>query len=227
MTPRSLKMALYYLLASAFFMVLAFQVSVWFLYLFLSLFLVSVVYAFGLNEILLTRSLCRYFLLRLLFTPYLWGNRISWNYYKRKLPLMAKVDDGVYFGRLYGINEQKKLEDKGLRHVLNLAIEHTVLRKHYFYCFYNLPLLDQTIPNPKLLHKAVLLIEEHKKEGVFVHCALGLSRSVLVISAWLLYRGHSRDEVEKIISEIRPAYVKSTYMGIALDIYEDYSKGKK
>jgi len=87
-----------------------------------------------------------------------------------------------------------------------------------------LPFLDQTIPNPKLLHKAVLLIEEHKEEGVYVHCALGLSRSVLVISAWLLYTGHSRDEVEQIMNTIRPNYVKSQYMSIALDIYENYIK---
>ena len=34
--------------------------------------------------------------------------------------------------------------------------------------------------------------------------------------------GHNRDEVAKIMNEIRPNYVKSVYMGIALDIYEEY-----
>ena len=221
-TPRSLKMALYYLVASALLMVLSFQLSVLFFYLFVSLFFVSVVYAFGLNEMLVTNSLVKYLFLRLLFAPYLWGNKLSWSYYKRKLPLMVKVDEGVYFGRLYDVNERKELENSGLKHILNLAIEHTILRKHYFHSFYNLPFLDQTIPNPKQLHRAVELIEEHKKEGIYIHCALGLSRSVLVISAWLLYTGHSRDEVEKIMSEIRPNYVKSEYMGIALDIYQSH-----
>ena len=45
---------------------------------------------------------------------------------------------------------------------------------------------------------------------------------MLIISAWLLYIGHNRDEVEQIMQEIRPKYVKSTYMGITLDIYEEY-----
>jgi protein-tyrosine phosphatase len=222
MTPRSLKMALYYLVASAIFMLLSFTVSVFFLYLFLSLFLVSVVYAFGLNEMLFSKSLKKYFFKQVLFAPYIWGNYLSWNYYKRNLELMTKVKEKVYFGRLYDNVERQTIEDKGLKHIINLATEHTTLRKHIFHRFYNLPFLDQTIPNPELLHKAVLLIEEHKEEGVYIHCALGLSRSVLVISAWLIYTGDSRDEVEKLMNKIRPSYVKTEYMGIALDIYEDY-----
>ena len=110
---------------------------------------------------------------------------------------------------------------------MNLAPEHHYFAKSPYTVYDNLLFLDQTIPDQKLLHEAVLFIEEYKKEGVFVHCALGLSRSVLVISAWLLYTGHSRDEVEKKMSEIRPNYVKSLYMGIALDIYETYMKGQK
>ena len=224
MTPRHLKMALYYLIGSAFFMFLAFQVSVFFFYPFVSLFLVSVVYAFGLNEVLVPKSLGTFFFQRFLFFPYNYGNYLSWNYYKRNLALMTQVKDKVYFGRLYDFDERKILEERGLKHIINLAPEHTFLQKHFFHRFYNLPFLDQTIPNPKLLHKAVLLIEEHKKDGVYVHCALGLSRSVLVISAWLLYSGYGRDEVEKMMNEIRLNYVKSAYMGIALDIYEEVLK---
>ena len=221
MTPRSLKMALYYLVASAVFMVLAFTVSVFFLYIFLSLFLVSVVYAFGLNE-MSPKTLGGYFFLIFLFFPYRWGNYLSWNYYKKRLELMTHVKEKVYFGRLYDHDERRTIEEKGLKHIINLAPEHNMLRKHIFHRFYNLPFLDQTIPNPKLLHKAVLLIEENKEEGVYVHCALGLSRSVLVVSAWLIYTGHNRDEVTHIMNEIRPKSVKSAYMEITLDIYEEY-----
>ena len=224
MTPRSLKMALYYLVASALFMVLAFQVSALFLYPFLSLFLVSVVYAFGLNEMLYSSSLPEYFFKYTLFYPYILGNRLSWRYYKKRLSLMAEVKDGLYFGRKHDVTEVKTIQDKKFKLILNLAPEHHYFAKSPYTVYANLPFLDQTIPDPKLLHKAVLLIEEYKTEGVFVHCALGLSRSVLVISAWLLYTGYSRDEVEKLMSEIRPDYVKSAYMGIALDIYDEYMR---
>ena len=223
MTPRHLKMALYYLVASVIFMWLSFTLSVFFLYIFFSLFLVSVIYAFGLNHYLVsTNHFGIFFFSRFLFFPYNYANYLFWNYYKRNLALMTQVKDKVYFGRLYDFDERKLLEERGLKHIINLAPEHVFLQKHFFHHFYNLAFLDQTIPNPKLLHEAVLLIERHKEEGVFVHCALGLSRSVLVISAWLLYTGYSRDEVEKIILEIRPSSVKSSYMGITLDIYEDY-----
>jgi len=215
MTPRHLKMALYYLVASAFFMWLSFSVSTFFLYPFLSLFLVSVVYAFGLNSLITNK----YFYL--VFLPYFIGNQLSWLFYKRNLAFMTKVEEGVYFGRKPTLKERSQLMDK---YIIDLAPEHFYLAQGLL-TKNNLAFLDQTIPNPKLLHKAVILIEEHKKEGVYVHCALGLSRSVLVISAWLLYNGHSRDELQSIMLKIRPNYIKSAYMGIALDIYEDYIKG--
>lgn len=213
MTPRSLKMALYYLLASAFFMFLAFWVSTFFLYLFLSLFFVSVIYAFGLNELLTKKAYW------VLFAPYFIGNHFSWMYYKRKLPLMSEVKKGVYLGRKPAFQETGLLFNK-VKNILDLTFEQFYISQGFNKI--NLGFLDQTIPNPKFLHKAVLLIEEHKEEGIFVHCALGLSRSVLVISAWLLYTKHSREEVEGIMQRIRPSHVKSEYMGIALDIYEKY-----
>jgi len=213
MTPRHLKMALYYLVASAVFMVLAFNISFLFLYLFLSLFLVSVIYAFGLNA-LLKHPVAMFFLL-----PYFIGNQFSWRYYKNRLSIMTKVKEKVYFGRKPTF-EETGLIGRKCKNVIDLAPEHFYISQGLKKI--SLPFLDQTIPNPKLLHEAVLLIEEHKEEGVYVHCALGLSRSVLVISAWLLYTGHSRDEVEQVMNTIRPNYVKSQYMSIALDIYEKH-----
>jgi membrane-associated phospholipid phosphatase len=213
MTPRHLKMALYYLIASILFMILTFKLSVLFLYPFVSLFLVSVVYAFGLNEMLEKKAYW------VLFAPYFLGNQLSWRYYKNKLSLMTHVKEKVYFGRKPTFQETGLIMEN-CKSIINLAPEQFYLSQGLK--IRNLPFLDQTIPNPKLLHRAVLLIEEHKEEGVYVHCALGLSRSVLVISAWLLHRGYCRDEVEQILGEIRPNYIKSAYMGIALDIYEGY-----
>ncbi|CAA6821559.1 MAG: Ser/Thr and Tyr protein phosphatase (dual specificity) [uncultured Sulfurovum sp.] len=222
MTPRSLKMALYYLVGSIVFVLLAFNISAFFLYVALSLFLVSVVYAFGLHGWLMSSALPEYFLKYVIFAPYILANGLSWLYYKRKIPLMTDVKENVYFGRLYDAEEEKILKEKNIKNIINLATEHFLVKVSREPRVYNLAFLDQTIPNPELLHQAVLLIEEHKKEAVYVHCALGLSRSVLVISAWLLYLGHSRDEVEEMMKKIRPEYVKSAYMGIALDIYEEY-----
>lgn len=223
-TPRSLKMALYYLVASVFFMILAFTLSFWFLYPFLSLFLVSVIYAFGLNSWLMSDHRIAYLFKYILFAPYILGNTLSWWYYKRRLPLMTEVEASLYFGRLYDKKEVRYLEERGIKHVINLAMEHFVVGSPKGFTYHHLPFLDQTIPSPQELHKAVLLIEKYKDQGLYLHCALGLSRSVLVISAWLLYRGEKRIEIEKRMKQIRPNYVKSAYMGIALDIYEAWYK---
>ena len=224
MTPRSLKMAFYYLLASILLMLLAFNYSWLFLYPFISLFTVSLLYAFGWNSILAMRSSFWRPFNYLLFAPYYLGNRLSWMYYKGNLPLMSHVNNSVYFGRLYTDDELKSITKKNVKHIISLASEHPNYDVNNSHHFYSLFFLDQTIPSPELLHEAVELIEKHKEEGVYVHCALGLSRSVLVISAWLLHNGTSRKEVETLMNTIRPSYVKSPYMGIALDIYEKHRR---
>ena len=221
-TPRSLKMGLYYLASSVLFMVLAFSVKLlsWlFLWFFVSLFSVSIIYAFGLNRLLAGVEAKAKFWQWLLFAPYFVGNYLSWQYYRRKLPLMNSVMPNVYLGRFPTANEYKELESRGIRHCINLATEQQVQQNSIPQT--RLPFLDQTIQSPEALHEGVLLIDEYKEDGIYVHCTLGLSRSVLLISSWLLYKGHTLDEVQQCIRKIQPRYVKSPYMQINLEIYRD------
>ena len=80
--------------------------------------------------------------------------------------------------------------------------------------------LDLTIPSPEALHRVVMMIEDKKENGVYVHCALGLSRSIMAISAWMLYRGYTMEQIEERLKIIRPAYVKSKYIYVALNLYQ-------
>ena len=220
-TPRSLKMGLYYLMVSIFFMLLAFKVDTlhWlFLWFFFSLFCVSIVYAFGLNRLLAGREAKASLWQWLLFAPYFVGNYISWHYYKRKLPLVTSVIPNVYLGRFPTVEEYQKLEAKGIKHYINLAMEQQIQKEHSSQTRF--PFLDQTIHAPEALHEGVLLIEKYKEEGIYVHCTLGLSRSVLLISSWLLYQGFTLEEVQQHISKIQPKYVKSSYMQINLEMYQ-------
>jgi membrane-associated phospholipid phosphatase len=218
MTPRSLKMAFYYLVGAIIFMVLAFKFStVWFLFiwLFASLLTVSVAYAFGWEWLLVSKDSKANLFQKLFLLPYFLGNYLSLQYYSKKLKPFSKVEEGLYIGRYLKENEYQALKEQNINHSLNLALEQQfqkpVLKEK------RLALMDQTIQNPKALHEAVLYIEEH--DGVYVHCALGLSRSILVISAWLIYHGKSLDEVYEILEKVRPKYVKSEYMRINLEIY--------
>lgn len=217
MTPRHLKMAIYFLLGSAIFMVLSFKVSPLFMYLFISMLSVSLIYAFGANHFLLANNGPKRSLKWLLFAPYFLGCKLSWYCYKRTLPLCAKVDEGVFVGRHPSFCEYKNLDALGITQVINLASElqfnKTALIQHRF------NFLDQTIQDPASLHKVVLLIEEKKSEGIYVHCALGLSRSILVIWAWMIFKGKSHPEIKAHLTQIRPRFVQSKYMQINIDLY--------
>ncbi|MBU0631758.1 dual specificity protein phosphatase family protein [bacterium] len=223
MTPRSLKMGLYYLIAASISMILAFvypSLSWMFLWLFISFFGVGIVYAFGLNTLLAGKNSDANVVQWIVFLPYFLGNYFSWHYYKRKLSLITQVGEGVYFGRFPTTREYESIKEKNIAYVINLATEQQIQKSSMQQS--RLAFLDQTIQSPQALHEGVMLIEAYKTEGVFVHCALGLSRSVLLISAWLLYAGHTLQEVETLMQTIRQKYVKSPYMKITLEIYLDY-----
>ena len=224
-TPRSLKMALYYLFASGVFLILSVNIdffSWFFFWIFISLFSVSVIYAFGLNVLLAGKEAKASWWQWILFAPYFTGNYLSWQYYKRKLPLMERLKDNVHLGRYPSAHEYTQLENKGICMVINLAAEQQMQKSGLTQI--RLPFLDQTIQSPESLHKGVQYIEAHKDDGVYVHCALGLSRSVLLASAWLLFQGYTIEEAQAQIAKVRPNYVKSPYMEIALKVYQEYLK---
>ena len=53
---------------------------------------------------------------------------------------------------------------------------------------------------------AILLVESMMKNGkrVLVHCHAGMSRSVMVVAAWLTYKG-IKPSLEEALTEIMPA----------------------
>jgi len=225
-TPRSLKMALYYIVAASVLMFLGFAsaslVSWFFVWMFIALLGVSIIYTFGLNHMLAGEKADASWWQWVLFAPYFVGNYLSWLYYKRKISLMSHLKDNVYIGRYPSASEYVCLKEQGIEYMLNLATEQQVQKKKTSQM--RLPFLDQTIQSPESLHKGVQYIEAHKAKGVYIHCTLGLSRSVLLASAWLLSQGHTLEEAQNYITKTRPNYVKSPYMGITLDMYLAYLK---
>lgn len=225
-TPRSLKMALYYIGASIFFLLISFMsysIFSWVcLWIFISLFIVSLIYAFGLNTFLAGKEAQASWWQWVLFAPYFLGNYLSWQHYRRKLPLMQTLKDNIYLGRYPSTEEYSMIKKKGIRMAINLATEQQIQKNDLEQI--RLPFLDQTIQSPEALHQGVEYIEAHKNNGVYIHCTLGLSRSVLLVSAWLLFNGYSIEQAQEEIAKIRPNSVKSPYMKITLELYRAYLK---
>ncbi len=222
-TPRSIKMASYYLVGAIVFVILAFSIDMFwmlFLWFFLSLFAVSVAYSFGWKWLIVSSNAQANLIQKIFFLPYFVGNYLSWLYYSQKIVAFTKVEDGIYIGRTLKSHEYTKLTDDGIKHSLNLALEqqfHKPILKQKRFAY-----LDQTIQDPYILHEAVLYIDKYKNQGVYIHCALGLSRSILLLSAWLLYEGKKLEEIHQQLEIIRPEYIKSPYMNMTLEIYRNF-----
>ena len=223
------------------------------LYVFVSLLCVSLIYAFGFNHLLVNQQGNANSLQKIIFFPYFFGCKISWHYYKRSLSLCAHVDQGLFVGRHPSHVEYVTVRGLGVKHVINLACELQLNKSSFIFnekqptkivtsplssnsliandhltagklIQHRLNFLDQTIQSPAALHQAVLLVERYKAEGVYVHCALGLSRSILVIWAWMIFKGKTDQAIIKHLTQIRPRFIQSRYMLINIGLYRGYLK---
>lgn len=119
----------------------------------------------------------------LLYAPYLfiaWINSRLWTRHNNKADLIV---EGVYLGR---IPDQHTLEQYAFKAIIDCCAE---LPLPCFRGNYQLiPILDMTVPSLASINKGVKAIEQYSKQGdVLVCCALGYSRSAMMIIAWLVW----------------------------------------
>ena len=218
-SPRNIKIALYYLFFSIVFMVLSFKLnSLICLYLFLSIFFLSAIYAFGLNDLLVTKNAKANIFQKILFLPYFVGSHLSWIYYKKKIPFISNYNENIYFGRQADKIEYKKLKKIGITKIINLSPELQFNQTDIYQKRYNF--LDLTIQAPENILEVIKEIEK-SEDKIYVHCKLGMARTILVISAYMLYQGKSFNDIADFLEEKRPLYVKSKYMKINLDLFKE------
>lgn len=140
---------------------------------------------------------------RTLLLPYQLGAFASSRWFTRAIPARAEVAPGVWIGRVPG---REALDGMA---VLDLTAEfHAAPQRHTRY--ESVPMLDLRAPSPAQLAAAVDALERLRAHGpVLVHCALGYSRSALVIGAWLLRRGLAADTAQAlaILRRARPQVV--------------------
>ncbi|MDP8099110.1 dual specificity protein phosphatase family protein [Pasteurella atlantica] len=215
-TPRSLKMGIYYLILALIFVLIAFYLSnIWsflFIYLFISMLVLSLAYCFNASEIMSKKV---FFLILL---PYFFANHLSWLYFRNKLPLYNQLDENIYFGRMPSETEYKALKESGIEIFINLASD--LKFNTYYKANFTVDLMDMTIQDPQKLDEIYQYIQENKNKTLFIHCKFGLSRTII----FLLYYLYKEKRLEpqqafEQIKNISNMYKFKPYMQINSRIY--------
>jgi membrane-associated phospholipid phosphatase len=148
-----------------------------------SLLLVALAYRFRQVDFVLKRAGQHPLLAWLLFWPYLAGYRLTWALVllrERRRPAFRQEAPGLWIGR-----RLTEAEARGLPancHVIDLCgeLSETASLRGPRYCC--LPLLDLQAPRPAQLRRVLSAIDRLQQAGdpVYVHCAMGYSRSRLI-----------------------------------------------
>jgi protein-tyrosine phosphatase/membrane-associated phospholipid phosphatase len=142
---------------------------------------------------------------RWLFAPYLAAARLNSRLWTRKHPDPDQVLDNVWLGR---IPTHRELKNSHFTAVFDLCAELSLNPGPVNY--HALPVLDLTVPTAAQCEEAARIIDSLRQQGpLLVCCALGYSRSVTAVAAWLLLtrRAASVDNAIELLQRARPGIV--------------------
>ena len=139
-----------------------------------------------------------------LLLPWRIATHLSARWFNRTVPTVTPVIDGVFIGSY----PRRPVAQYA---VLDLTCEFSraaASAQRHYYC---VPMLDLMVPEDEQLTCAVHHLDRLRATHgtVLVHCALGLSRSALVVAAWLLQTGRVQtvEEAINMIRDCRPQTV--------------------
>lgn len=129
---------------------------------------------------------------KILFGPLLFGQWLSWLYYRRQSPRWSELTPRVWIGAVLREDEAREAVSAGVTAVLDLTVEFSETPSLRALRYHHLPVLDLTAPNPEQLAEAATFIERESANGiVFIHCKAGYSRTAGAAAAWLLHSGRA------------------------------------
>ena len=157
-------------------------------YLTLSLSLISVIYYLN-NAYFLGKKQGRHsWLSFLLFAPYLLGYWLSWlvvQFWERGKPALYPATQHIWVGRRLTQKQAQQLPDNCVIIDLSPELSESIqcAPQDYFY----LPLLDLKSPNQAQLDAIFKVISEQiqQKKLIYIHCAMGYSRSKFIVQHYL------------------------------------------
>ncbi|GGK66066.1 phosphatase PAP2/dual specificity phosphatase family protein [Amphritea balenae] len=132
----------------------------------------------------------------ILLAPYLLGAKLSAAILSRKRPGCVEITTGVWLGRAPTKND---IQHSTALSILNVTAEMKPLANPTGQ-YYRTPMLDLVCPDIEHLEQAVQQLDQLNRSGhcVLVHCALGLSRSAVVIAGWLLTTDSTRSVIQAV-----------------------------
>ena len=176
-----------YAAGSALLVILAIALGYWFWLLLwpaASLALIAIAYARGNSAVFRKADGRLPTSTRVVLGPYLWGAFARLLIYRPRGE-WVEAAPGVYCGGLLIGREALAMRSMGVTGVLDLTAEHAETRAFRNIEYLNVPVLDLTQPSQEQLEVAFAFIAEHaRRGGVYVHCALGISRSVAAIAGY-------------------------------------------
>ena len=119
----------------------------------------------------------------------------------------SEVAPGLILGRRPSRLDTERFRALGVTAILDLCAELPATRARTGREDYlSLPVLDYASPTPAQLDEAIRWIDAHRDGKVYVHCALGRSRSATVVAAWRIASGDggSVDALERLIRTSHP-----------------------
>jgi protein-tyrosine phosphatase len=140
---------------------------------------------------------------RILLAPYMICARITLHYYCRGFAPYAVVTPTVWIGRRLTDAEAADAVNKGVTAAVDMTAGFPECAPLLALRYCNIQLLPLTVPSLDQLREAVRFVQDQSRNGiVYVHGALGYSRSVGVVAAYLLSAGLA-GSVEEAVGRVR------------------------
>lgn len=134
-----------------------------------------------------------------LLAPYRWGAALTARVLTAGQAPTAEFAPGLWLGRRLS---QPELAARKFPAVLDLTAEYPATAGDHK--LLNIPVLDLTAPSLAQLQQAVNFLKQHP--CCYVHCSLGLGRSVAVAAAYLVSQGQTLEQALGHLAHVRPGF---------------------
>lgn len=118
---------------------------------------------------------------------------------------ITHIVDNIFLGG--AIDDYNELEEKKINIVVNIRAEQhddiCELTKRNISYFY-LPVSDNGAPRIDQIKSFLNLINMNKDKNIYIHCAVGRGRSVMLVSCYLLSCNMEPIEAVEFIKNLRP-----------------------